>query len=404
MDLSKAGLPPIYRRNGRKCYLDPIRQKLIYITPEETIRQKVISYLVSELKVPLSMLSVEEPLVHYGIKSKDRADIIIHSLTKNDEVVPMAVIECKAETVPLDEKAFHQVQRYSDTLGCTYTMLINGDRHFCFKFDEEKNQHIQIKTLPVYKEMLEGDYVAEPMEEPPPRIPFEQLEKELKSAFEDARKNDYVGDISPYTPMCFALPLFNLWEGLLDVRVKMPTGNHGMFSLIEDYGVRMLSYGNGSGGHFFGPYRSFLVDVDGNTEFYSLCVTSYWKSGWNLDEKPPKTCVCVAHDDEETSHHALQLVVEDNAFASGDTLKFYHSGKIAIGRMGSGKKSELMELVAKWCPKLIDGNQYYLGSITNDHLLQLNEPDVIDFVVNLISYSIVRDKYRQIVKGNAIKA
>ena len=161
---------------------------------------------------------------------------------------------------------------------------------------------------------------------------------------------------------------------------------------------------NGSGGHFFGPYRSFLVDVEGNTEFYSLCVTSYWKSGWNLAEKPPKTCVCVAHDDEETSHHALQLVVEDNASASGDTVKFYHNGKIAIGRMGSGKKSELMELVAKWCPKLIDGNQYYLGSITNDHLLRLDEPDVIDFVVNLISYSIVRDKYRQIVKGNAIKA
>lgn len=28
-------LPPIYHRNGKDCYLDPIRQKLIYITPEE---------------------------------------------------------------------------------------------------------------------------------------------------------------------------------------------------------------------------------------------------------------------------------------------------------------------------------------------------------------------------------
>lgn len=43
-DLSKAQLPPIYKRDGRDCYLDPIRQKLIFITPEETVRKRVISY------------------------------------------------------------------------------------------------------------------------------------------------------------------------------------------------------------------------------------------------------------------------------------------------------------------------------------------------------------------------
>lgn len=401
MDLTEAKLPPIYKRNGKKCYLDPIRQKLIYITPEETIRQKVISCLISELEVPAIMLAVEEPLVHYGIASKDRADIIIHSSTKNGALAPIAVIECKAEAVPLDERAFQQAQKYSDALGCTYTMLINGDRYFCFKFDEKRNQYIQIKTLPAYKDMLAGDYVAEPPEAPPLRIPFHSLEQELKLAFEDARKNNSIGDISPYTPMCLALPLFNFWEGLLDVRVKMPVDDYGMFRLIEDYGVRMLSYGNGSGGHFFGPYRSFLVDVDGNTEFYSLCVTSYWKSGWDLEEKPPKTCICVAHDDEKSSHHALQLVVEDNAVSTGNTIQFFHHGKIAVGRIGSGKKSELMSLVAKQYPNVIHGDRYYLGSITNDHLLRLNEPDMIHLIVNLISYSIIRDQYRQVVKSRA---
>lgn len=33
-------LPPIYKRLGKECYLDPIRKKLIYITPEETVRQE----------------------------------------------------------------------------------------------------------------------------------------------------------------------------------------------------------------------------------------------------------------------------------------------------------------------------------------------------------------------------
>ena len=46
IDLSKAELPQIYKRNGRECYLDPIRKKLVFITPEETVRQKVLSFLL----------------------------------------------------------------------------------------------------------------------------------------------------------------------------------------------------------------------------------------------------------------------------------------------------------------------------------------------------------------------
>ena len=195
------------------------------------------------------------------------------------------------------------------------------------------------------------------------------------------------------------VPVFNLWEGLLDTRVKMPTGEYGLFRLVEDYGIRWLSYGNGSGGHFFGPYRSFIVEADGNTEFYSLGVSSYWKDGWESQGKNPKTCICVAHDDEETSHHALQLVVEDNSVVNGDVVVFYHHGRIAIGRMGSGKKSDLMSMVKRRYPKIIDGNRYCLGSIKNDHLLRLDEPDVIELVVNLISYSIVRDEYRKKSEG-----
>lgn len=398
MNLSKSKLPKVYKRNGRKCYLDPVRKKLIYITPEETIRQKVISYLISVLKVPANMLIVEEPLSHYGIRTKDRADIIIRSATRNGAVVPLAVIECKADTVDLDEKAFDQVLKYSDVLGTDYTVLTNGKECFCFKYDDKTDEYVRIKTLPHYADMMTGAYTPEPVVEWPSRLPFSKLKPELMRAFKDARKKGCYNDISCYTPMELALPVFNLWEGLLDTRVKMPTGEYGLFRLVEDYGIRWLSYGNGSGGHFFGPYRSFIVEVDGNTEFYSLGVSSYWKDGWESQGKNPKTCICVAHDDEETSHHALQLVVEDNSVVNGDVVVFYHHGRIAIGRMGSGKKSDLMSMVKRRYPKIIDGNRYCLGSIKNDHLLRLDEPDVIELVVNLISYSIVRDEYRKKVK------
>ena len=72
IDLQKYKLPPIYKRNNRDCFLDPIRQKLIYITPEETVRQRVVSFLINELKVPANMISVEENLSHYYKDSKKR--------------------------------------------------------------------------------------------------------------------------------------------------------------------------------------------------------------------------------------------------------------------------------------------------------------------------------------------
>ena len=88
IDLSSQPLPKIYIRNGKECYLDPIRKKLIRITPEETVRQRVLSYIINELKVPAAMISVEDHLSHYGIKSSLRADILVKSLTKDDELSP----------------------------------------------------------------------------------------------------------------------------------------------------------------------------------------------------------------------------------------------------------------------------------------------------------------------------
>jgi len=407
MDLTNAKLPPIYKRNGKDCYLDPIRKRLIYITPEETVRQKVLSWLLYDLEVPASMIQVEEHLSHYGIKSKGRADIVILSPNKNGDLVPLAVIECKAETVALDERAFNQALDYSDALGCVYTLLTNGQDFFCYKYDEGQNQHIQITGLPKYSAMLTGDCVEIPIEGPPPRIPFEDLEKELTAYFAESDDDSYYSDISKYTPMGIALPVFNLWEGLMDVRVKMPAGDYGLFELIEDYGVRMLTYGNASGGQFFGPYRSFLVKIGEDTEFFSIGLSTYWKNAWTddkgnmRDDRHPLTSLNVAHDDGKTSHHSLQLLVDEDCVAKGKTLHFYHNGRIAIGRIGSGKKSELRELVAKRYPKILSGKgeKYYLGSITADHLLRLDEPDVIELIVNLISYAIVRDEFREIVKA-----
>ena len=108
----------------------------------------------------------------------------------------------------------------------------------------------------------------------------------------------------------------------------------------------------------------------------------------------------VAHDDEKETHHALQLVVDDNVIAIGDKISFYHHGKIAVGRLGSGKIDELRMFVQERYPEIISEKKFFLGSLQNDRLWRLDDLEVIKLVENMISYAIVRDEYREYVKNN----
>lgn len=388
-------LPAVYKRHGKECYLDPIRQKLIYITPEETVRQRMISYLINELKVPEKAILVEEHLSHYHIASRKRADIIVHG-TKNGTNYPVLIVECKAPEVFLDEKTHEQVFDYCDALGADYAMVCNGYEMFCYKYFEDKDAYEELNDIPVYKEMLSGMGEIKEKEELPVRISFEKIEHHLKSVFAQFPEEYYGEYISKSTPIEIAKIAFNLQEALYDVRHQIPKGDYGTFRLIEDYGIRLLSYGNAGGGQFYGPYRSFLIEYNGNTEFVSFAFTTYGRTD---GKGKVKTCMCVAHDNEKETHHALQLVFDDNVQVLNEDVIFYHSGRIAVGNQGSGKIDELRMFVEERYSKIIDGKQFNLGTLKNTHLWNIDQPDVIDVIVNFISYALIRDEYREFVKN-----
>ena len=70
-----------------------------------------------------------------------------------------------------------------------------------------------------------------------------------------------------------------------------------------------------------------------------------------------------------------------------------------MGKIGSGRKEDLRELVRKSLPDLIDGNRFFLGRLKNDHLWNLDEPDMIKLIDNMIAYALIRDEYREIRKA-----
>lgn len=393
IDFTKEKLPPIFCRNHRKCYLDPVRQKLIYITPEETVRQQVIAWLLQKCEVPHDMIRVEESLLHYGVETKRRADIIVDAISKKDNLIhPLVVIECKATGVLLGMKASDQMIDYSEKLGCYYMVMTNGTETFCYHYDMESDQYMEINDLPDYQKLLQGDFIYRKPAEIPRRLSWNEI-------MEDDGWRDYIGsDMGDSTPEPVLQMATNLWECLLYPESCFPAGDYGLFMLKEDLGVRLLEYGNAAGGKFSGPYRSFLVEYDGNTEIVSLGLSIYIT--WAHPDVS-KTVLNVVIDNEKTAHHALQLVLDDNVRVVGKNCFFYHHGRIAVGKVGSGKVSELRIFVEDREPELVSGKQFFLGKLTNNRLWNLDDPEIINLIRNLISYALIRDEYRAFVKENA---
>lgn len=388
--ISKMKLPPIYKRNEKECYIDPIRKKLIYITPEETVRQRVVAYLMQVLEVPADMLIVESHLAHYKIDSKRRADIVIHAINEEGMLYPIAIVECKAPGVGLDESVGDQLCDYCDSLGADYAMMVNDIECFCFHYEEKKQQYVQINQLPNYKDMLDGKFEVRSLGDLPKRITYDEIPQ-----FMTDNADEVSADISPKTPRNLAYAAFNLWEGLLDTRHKMPAKQYGLFTLIEDYGVRQLSYGNASGGIFYGLYRSFIIDYRGSTEIVSIGFSPY---GSFAKPDVEKTAMVVAIDNDDDSHHALQFSIDDNLIQIGDTYMFYHHGRIAVGNKGSGKVSELIAFVAERYPQIIDGKKFNLGSLEYTKDWNLDDSDVEKLIENIITYALIRDEFRAVVK------
>ena len=84
---------------------DPVRKKQVVKTPEEMIRQWVLKQMIDFLAFPKGLISVEA-----RVGNLRRADILVFRKA-NAELVPLLIVECKADALD-DEKAFLQAIGY----------------------------------------------------------------------------------------------------------------------------------------------------------------------------------------------------------------------------------------------------------------------------------------------------
>lgn len=129
---------------GRPLVWDFCRKQYVALTPEEYVRQHILSYLINNLGYPKERTAVEA-LVNVNGQNQ-RADIIIYDI----EMRPLMVVECKAPGVQISQSTLDQALRYNTKLGVRYIILTNGMRHYCLGVRGEEMSIL--RQIPPYKE------------------------------------------------------------------------------------------------------------------------------------------------------------------------------------------------------------------------------------------------------------
>lgn len=125
---------------------DIIRRKYVVLTPEEWVRQHLLSYLVFEKKVPKTLIAVEKSVKVNGLAR--RTDVLVY----NKEMRKILLAECKAPSVKITQKVFDQAARYNLSLDVKYFILTNGLNTICCTMDHVNRRYNFLKDVPDFSE------------------------------------------------------------------------------------------------------------------------------------------------------------------------------------------------------------------------------------------------------------
>jgi len=123
--------PRFIVEQDQKWLYNPILRKRYKNLPEERVRLKWVEYLLNEAGWNKSRIAFELPVSIKRESVRGRADLLLY----DDNMEPKILIECKAETVPLNVAAAEQAARYNSIIDAPLIILTNGvdDYYFLFR-------------------------------------------------------------------------------------------------------------------------------------------------------------------------------------------------------------------------------------------------------------------------------
>jgi hypothetical protein len=394
--LESYDLPERYFKNNKECFLDPVRKRMIQITPEEIIRQQTVSFLVNELQVPINKIELEVPMSYFVKGSKGRADIIVYG-KENDVLVPILIVECKAPNVEITDKVINQVVKYDEMIYADTLMITNGIEILFMTWEEKENGYMQLKAFPTYEELNEK--FSLPIDTTP-YMPWKRpdfVEHNIPAVRELFESYGWIGEDSSSELCSFFI---NLAGFIQDENTILSSQNLNGIGMIADKGIRFTTFGNAAGGDWAGLYRYFIINDDNkNNQIISLSVLAKgkFKNHPVFGNSKGHTILIVAIDDYDKSHNSLQLDLDRFTIKHDDYFVIWHNGALTNGKKGAVKQNEVIRFVQEKAPELIDENgRVFLGAFDNRKEITWNQKQTKQFISRLIKYSLLRDEFRRL--------
>ena len=86
-------------------------------------------------------------------ENKNKRWKTVYLVIFNQQGIPVAIIECKAPHIPLDQKVFDQVAVYCRQMGVATFFLTNGMEHYACRIDTTAQRYKFLSELPDYVEL-----------------------------------------------------------------------------------------------------------------------------------------------------------------------------------------------------------------------------------------------------------
>ena len=130
--------------NSKKYIFDFTRKKNLILTPEEWVRQNIVSYLTNDLNYPKGLIKTESSIKYNNLKK--RSDIIV----RDRKMGFYLLVECKSYKLKINKDFFKQVSIYNKIYKSRYIMISNGIDHYVCGFFSKEKKYKFLKSIPVF--------------------------------------------------------------------------------------------------------------------------------------------------------------------------------------------------------------------------------------------------------------
>lgn len=181
-------------------------------------------------------------------------------------------------------------------------------------------------------------------------------------------------------------PIINLYEALMDTTHILSKLNCPI-ELESDAGISQQTLSLSR--EVTSDYRTIYYKLNGQLDVIYVTVRL-------LDH----TTLMLSRIHNKCIHNALELNLEKHATSDGNYLYITHDCAINVGLNICTAKKSLRTYIKKHSPmKFDERSKIILGKLDVSDLLYIDNEDMVEFLSNLIEYSVLRDEYSTYLKN-----